>query len=77
VGEAARIIGLQIYVLNASTGREIDGAFAALAHQRVDALFVGADAFFTSRRVQIATLAAHNRIPAAYAHRDFISKLAG
>jgi putative ABC transport system substrate-binding protein len=73
VREAARIIGLQIHVLNASTGREIDGAFASLTHQRADALFVGADAFFTSRRVQIATLAARDRIPVVYPHRDFVT----
>jgi putative ABC transport system substrate-binding protein len=73
VQEAAPTIGLQIRALNASTSREIDAAFAALASERPDALFVAADAFFTSRRVQIATLAARDRIPAAYAHRDFIA----
>ena len=70
VQEAAPTIGLQIRALNASTSREIDAAFAALASERPDALFVAADAFFTSRRVQIATLAARDRIPAAYANRD-------
>ena len=72
VQEAARAIGLQIHVLNASTSREIDAAFATLARERPDALFVAPDAFFTSRRVQIATLAARDRIPAAYANRDFV-----
>ena len=62
VQEAARAIGLQIHVLNASTSREIDAAFATLARERPDALFVAPDAFFTSRRVQIATLAARDRI---------------
>jgi putative tryptophan/tyrosine transport system substrate-binding protein len=69
VQEAARIIGLQIHILNASTSREIDAAFTVLAPERPDALFVAADQFFTSRRVQIATLAARDRIPAAYSTR--------
>jgi putative tryptophan/tyrosine transport system substrate-binding protein len=66
---AARAIGLQIQVLNASTSREIDAAFATLAHERPDALFVAPDTFFGSRRVQLVTLAAFNRIPAAYVQR--------
>ena len=73
VQEAARAIGLQIQVLNASTTREIDAAFATLARERPDALFVAPDAFFPSRRVQFATLAARDRIPAAYADRDFVA----
>jgi putative ABC transport system substrate-binding protein len=74
VQEAAPTIGLQIRVLNASTSREIDAAFAVLAHQRPDALFVAADPFFTSLRgrVQIATLAARDRIPAVYSLRDCV-----
>ena len=58
VHEAARAIGLQIHVLNASTSGEIDAAFATLARERADALFVTGDVLFGSRRVQIATLAA-------------------
>jgi putative ABC transport system substrate-binding protein len=72
VQEAARTIGLQIQVLNASTNSEIDAAFAALQRERPDALFVAGDGFFTSRRVQLATLAARDRIAAAYANRDFV-----
>jgi putative ABC transport system substrate-binding protein len=70
VHEAAFAIGLQIHVLNASTSGEIDAAFATLVGERADALFVAGDAFFGSRRVQIVTLAARDRIPAAYAGRD-------
>jgi putative tryptophan/tyrosine transport system substrate-binding protein len=70
VQEAARIIGLQIQALNASTSREIDAAFATLERERPDALFVGPDQFFASRGVQLANLAARNRIPAAYAERE-------
>src|SRR5207249_895090 len=68
---AARSIGLQIQILNASTSREIEAAFADLARERPDALFVGGDAFFASRRAQFVTLAARERIPAAYADRDY------
>jgi putative ABC transport system substrate-binding protein len=71
VREAAPIIGLQIQVLNASTIGEINAAFATLACERADALFVGGDAFFRSRRAQLVTLAARDRIPAAYVQRDF------
>jgi putative ABC transport system substrate-binding protein len=73
VQEAARLIGLQVHVLNASTSREIDAAFATLARERPDALFVALDAFFASRRVQFATLAARDRIPAAYTQRDHVA----
>ena len=73
VQEAAPTIGLQIQILNATTIGEIDAAFAALARERPDALFVAPDAFFTSRRVQFATLTARDRIPAAYANRDFVA----
>jgi putative tryptophan/tyrosine transport system substrate-binding protein len=72
VQEAARSIGLQILILNASTSREIDAAFASLARERPDALFVAGDAFFLSRRVQFATLASRDRIPAAYADREIV-----
>ena len=69
VQEAARTIGLQIQVLNASTNREIDAAFASLARERPDALFVGANGFFATRSSQFVTLAARDRIPAAYGQR--------
>jgi putative ABC transport system substrate-binding protein len=73
VREAARTLGLQIQVLNATTSREIDAAFATLERDRPDALFVAPDTFFGSRRVQFATLAARDRIPASYANRDFVA----
>ena len=66
VEAAARAIGLQIQVLNASTSREIDAAFARLSRDRPDALFVGADPFFTVRRVQLANLAARHAFPRSY-----------
>jgi putative ABC transport system substrate-binding protein len=72
VQNAARVIGLQIQVLNASTSGEIDAAFATLARERPDALFVAGDGFFGSRRVQFAASAARDRIPAAYSQRTSV-----
>jgi putative ABC transport system substrate-binding protein len=72
VQEAARAIGSQLHVLNASTSREIDAAFATLGRERADALFVVPDVFFNSRRVQIATLAVRDGIPAAYSQRIYV-----
>jgi putative ABC transport system substrate-binding protein len=71
--EAAPIIGLQLRVLKATTIGEIDAAFAALARERPDALFVGPDGFFSSRRVQLAILAARERIPASYTQRGYVA----
>ncbi len=73
VQEAARAIGLQIQVLNATTIAEIDLAFASLERERPDALFVGTGAFFGSRRTQLVTLAERDRIPAAYANREVVA----
>jgi putative ABC transport system substrate-binding protein len=69
--EAPSAIGLQIQVVNAATISEINAAFAALVRERADALFIVGDGFFTSRRVQLATLAARDRIPTAYVGRDY------
>ena len=69
---AVRTMGLQLQILNASSSREIDAAFAALAGERADALFVGPDAFFNTRRVQLANLAAHHSIPTAFAVREYV-----
>jgi putative ABC transport system substrate-binding protein len=71
VREAAPTMGLKVEILNAATIGEIDAAFATLARDRPDALLVAADAFFLSRRVQIATLEMRHRIPTAYAVREF------
>ena len=70
VKEAAPAMGLQIQILNATTIGEIDAAFATLARERPDALFVAPDAFLVSRRVQLVTLTARDRIPAAYGVRE-------
>jgi putative ABC transport system substrate-binding protein len=73
VEAAARAMGLQIQIFQASTSGEIHAAFDRLARERPDALFVGGDPFFTVRRVQLATLTARDRIPAAYASRDIVA----
>jgi ABC-type uncharacterized transport system substrate-binding protein len=73
VREAAPTLGLQIQVLNATTIGEIDAAFAALGRDRPDTLFVAADPFFSSRLGQLATLTARERIPAAYAARNYVT----
>ena len=71
IPEAVRAIGLQIQILNASTSREIEAAFATMVRDGAHALLVNADAFFGTRAVQFATLAARHGIPAAYATRAF------
>jgi len=69
---AARAMGLQIQLLNASSSREINAAFATFVHARPDALYIGGDAFFTSRRVQIAALAARHAIPTLCPGREYV-----
>jgi putative ABC transport system substrate-binding protein len=73
VHEAAPTLGLQIQTLNATTIGEIDAAFATLARERPDALLVVGDTFFGSRSVQIVTLTAVNKIPAAYSTREIVA----
>jgi len=62
-------MGVQVQVLNASTSREINAAFASLGRERPDALFIGGDGFFNSRHVQIVNLASRHAVPATYADR--------
>jgi putative ABC transport system substrate-binding protein len=67
---AARRMGMQIHVFKATTIREIDAAFTAVANERPDALFVGVSPFLLERRVQLAQLAARHAIPAIYQERE-------
>src|SRR5262245_51261574 len=71
IDAAARAMGLQIQVRNASASGEIDAAFAGFVRERPDALFVTASPFFGDRRVQLALQAMLNKIPATYPFRDF------
>jgi putative ABC transport system substrate-binding protein len=68
----ARALGLQIKFYDARTNPEIDAAYATLVRERPDALFVSADVFFTSRRVQLISLAARHALPATYSVREFV-----
>jgi putative ABC transport system substrate-binding protein len=71
VETAARAMGMQIQVLNASNVREIDTVFTSLARDRPDALHVGTDPFFTSRRVQLSLQAMRHAVPATYSGREY------
>jgi putative ABC transport system substrate-binding protein len=69
--DGARVaMGLQIRVINASTSRDIDAAFASFADERPDALFVAPDPLFFARRVQLANLSSHHAIPATFSTRE-------
>jgi putative tryptophan/tyrosine transport system substrate-binding protein len=68
---AASAIGVQIDIVQASDSREIEAAFATLVRNRVNALLVGSDALYYSRRLQLATLATRHAIPAVYNLRDY------
>jgi len=69
---AAGVLGLQVQFYDASTNQEIDTAYATLVRGRPDALFVAADVFFSSRRVQLISLAARHALPAVYSAREFV-----
>jgi putative tryptophan/tyrosine transport system substrate-binding protein len=69
---AAGTIGQQLRILNASSERDFDIAFATLVQQRANALVVHNDAFFSSRHKEIVALAAHYAVPAIYYLRDFV-----
>ena len=71
VDTAARAIGLQVHIVNASTIAEIDAAFATLVRERLDAIFVVPDSFFNSRRVQLANLAARCALSSAVGQREY------
>ena len=73
VQAAARVLGLRLHVENASSERDIDAAFASFVQQRVNALFVAADAFFVDRRDQLVALAARHALPASYNSRDAVA----
>jgi putative ABC transport system substrate-binding protein len=69
---AGGAMGLEIQVLNASSSQEINAAFATFVRERPDAVFVGTDAFFTSRRAQLlVNLASRHAVPATYAGRQY------
>ena len=65
-------MGLQIQILNATTGPEINAAFATFVRERPDALFLGQEVFFVSRRVQLANMAARHAVPMTSGSRDIV-----
>jgi len=69
---AASKMDIQVEYLTASTSRDIEAAFLNLARSAADGLVVGPDALFNARRVQIVTLAGHQRLPAIYPSRDYV-----
>jgi len=71
VREAARSLGLELHVLDATTVSEIDAAFERLVERRAGGLVVGSDLFLNSQRQQIVALAARHSLPAIYGVREF------
>jgi putative ABC transport system substrate-binding protein len=71
IQEAARTMGLQIYVVAVGGERDFDAAFADIVKKRAGALFIGDDALFTGRRAHLVALAARHAIPACYSFREF------
>ena len=71
VQAAARTLGLELHVLNASTDRDFDAVFAKLIELRAGGLVIGPDPFFTSRTEQLAALAVQHAVPAVYSNREF------
>jgi hypothetical protein len=71
VRDAARVKGVQLQILKASTESEIDSAFTSLVQLQAGALVVSSEPFFTSRREQLAALASRYAIPAIYGWREF------
>jgi len=69
---AARSLGVQLQLLEARGPNEFDGAFAAMAKERVGALLVLSDAMLNSHRTRLADLAARSRLPAAYGVRESV-----
>jgi putative ABC transport system substrate-binding protein len=67
---AARALGVNLLILNASSAHEIEAAFAAIVLQRVSALIVNSDAFFTTQRDQLAALALRHALPTIHQYRQ-------
>ena len=70
VNVAARSLGVHLQLLEARGPNEFDGAFAAMAKERVGALLVLADGMLVAHRTRLADLAARSRLPAAYSTRE-------
>jgi len=73
VQDAARLLGLHLRVLHASTESQIDAAFGAVVELRASALIVGVEPFLNDSRAQIVALAARYAVPAVYGVRDYVT----
>jgi putative tryptophan/tyrosine transport system substrate-binding protein len=69
----ARLLGLQLHLLHASSDADIDAVFATLTELRAAGLVIGTDAFFTSRNEKLAALGLRYRIPTIYQWREFVA----
>ncbi len=72
LADVAKTIGLQLLFVNVSNEGDFDTAFTTIANQRIGALFVSGSPFFTSRRAQLVSLVARQKIPAIYAWREIV-----
>jgi ABC-type uncharacterized transport system substrate-binding protein len=73
VQAAARALGLELPVVNATAEGDIEAAFASFVQQRVNAVIVGSDSLFTMRRGQLVRLVARHAIPTSYHLREFVA----
>jgi putative tryptophan/tyrosine transport system substrate-binding protein len=71
--EAARTLGLQLDILNASSEPDFDTAFSTFVKQQTEALLVANDALFLGRREQLVALAARYALPAIYSYREYVT----
>ena len=71
VQAAARILGVELHILNVGNDRDLDGAFAKLIQLRAGGLVISGGAFFRSRNAQVAALTLHHMVPAIFADREF------
>ena len=70
--DSGRILGLSIDILKASTSREIEAAFASMVSERIEALLIGGDSYFSTRTLQLATLSRRHGIASSYTNRPFV-----
>jgi putative tryptophan/tyrosine transport system substrate-binding protein len=70
---AARSLGLELHILNASTERDFEAVFAKLIQLRAGGLVISAGAFFIARSEQLAALAARHAVPAVFETREFVA----
>jgi putative ABC transport system substrate-binding protein len=72
VQQAARILGQQIHVLNASNEPDFEQVFTTLVQKRASALIVASDPYFSNQRARLAALARQHGVPAIYDRREFV-----